>query len=47
MNNDILNLEQAIYFWGVGEKILIKLLRKGHIPARKIDREWRFSKEAL
>lgn len=47
MNNDILNLEQACEFLGVSEKTLIKLLREEHIPARKIGREWRFSKEAL
>jgi excisionase family DNA binding protein len=47
MNNEILNLEQAIEFLGVSEKTLIKLLREEHIPARKIGREWRFSKEAL
>lgn len=47
MDNDILNLEQAIEFLGVSEKTLIKLLREEHIPARKIGREWRFSKEAL
>lgn len=47
MNNDILNLEQAIEFLGVSEKTLIKLLREEHIPARKIGREWRFSRDAL
>lgn len=47
MSNDILNLEQAIEFLGVSEKTLIKLLREEHIPARKIGRKWRFSKEAL
>ncbi|HEY5561727.1 MAG TPA: helix-turn-helix domain-containing protein [Clostridiaceae bacterium] len=47
MDNDILNLEQAIELLGVSEKTLIKLLREVHIPARKIGREWRFSKEAL
>lgn len=47
MNDDILNLEQAIEFLGVSEKTLIKLLREVHIPARKIGREWRFSKAAL
>ena len=47
MNNDIMNLEQAIEFLGVGEKTLIKLLREEHVPARKIGREWRFSREAL
>ncbi|SHH74831.1 DNA binding domain-containing protein, excisionase family [Sporobacter termitidis DSM 10068] len=47
MSDDILSLEQAIEFLGVSEKTLIKLLREEHIPARKIGREWRFSREAL
>lgn len=47
MNSDILNLEQACDFLGVSERTLIKLLREEHIPARKIGREWRFSKTAL
>jgi len=47
MNDDILNLEQAMEFLGVSEKTLIKLLREEHIPARKIGREWRFSRTAL
>ena len=47
MTDDILNLEQAVEFLGVREKTLIKLLREEHIPARKIGREWRFSREAL
>lgn len=47
MDNDILNLDQAIDFLGVSEKTLIKLLREEHIPARKIGREWRFSRQAL
>lgn len=47
MNNDILNLEQAMELLGVSEKTLIKMLREEHVPARKIGREWRFSREAL
>lgn len=47
MTDDIPNLEQAVEFLGVSEKTLIKLLREEHIPARKIGREWRFSREAL
>lgn len=47
MDNDILNIEQATEFLGVSEKTLIKLLREEHIPARKIGREWRFSRQAL
>jgi excisionase family DNA binding protein len=47
LDNNILNIEQAVEFLGVSEKTLIKLLREEHIPARKIGREWRFSKQAL
>ena len=47
MDSNILNIEQATEFLGVSEKTLIKLLREEHIPARKIGREWRISKEAL
>ena len=47
MDECILNLEQAVELIGVSEKTLIKLLREEHIPARKIGREWRFSREAL
>jgi excisionase family DNA binding protein len=47
MTDDILNIEQAVEFLGVSEKTLIKLLREEHVPARKIGREWRFSREAL
>ena len=47
MADDILNLERAVEFLGVSEKTLIKLLREEHIPARKLGREWRFSREAL
>lgn len=47
MDDDILNLEQAMEFFGVSERTMIKLLREERIPARKIGREWRFSKSAL
>lgn len=47
MDNNILNVEQATEFLGVSEKTLIKLLREENVPARKIGREWRFSKQAL
>lgn len=47
MDDGILNVEQAVELLGISEKTLIKLLREEHIPARKIGREWRFSKAAL
>ena len=47
MDNEVLNLEEAIKFFGVSERTMIKLLREERIPARKIGREWRFSRAAL
>ena len=47
MDNSILNVEQATEFLGISEKTLIKLLREEHVPARKVGREWRFSKASL
>lgn len=47
MDESLLNVDGAMEFLGVSEKTLIKLLREEHLPARKIGREWRFSKQAL
>ena len=43
----ILTLEDAAALFGVSVKTFIKLLREEDVPARKIGREWRFSREAL
>jgi len=45
--NEILNLEEACQLLNISERTIIKLLREDHLPARKIGREWRFSKQAL
>lgn len=47
MDNSVLNLEQAASLLDISEKTLIKLLKEEHLPARKLGREWRFSKEKL
>ena len=47
MENEILTLEHACKLLNVSERTMIKLLREDHLPARKIGREWRFSKKAL
>jgi len=46
-NSDILNLDQACEYLNISIKTFQKLLREENIPARKVDREWRFSKKAL
>lgn len=45
--NDILTLEEASRLFHVSTKTFLKLLREEEIPARKVGREWRFSKDAL
>ncbi len=46
-DKEILNMEEAAELFGVSIKTFIKLLKEEAVPARKIGREWRFSKKAL
>ncbi|UZQ85127.1 methyltransferase domain-containing protein [Thermoclostridium stercorarium] len=47
MEKEILNMDEAAELFGVSVKTFIKLLREEDVPARKIGREWRFSRKAL
>lgn len=47
MEKEILTMEEAAELFGVSIKTFIKLLKEEKIPARKIGREWRFSRAAL
>jgi excisionase family DNA binding protein len=44
---DVLTLEEASQLFQVSTKTFLKLLREEDIPARKVGREWRFSRTAL
>lgn len=44
---EVLSLEEASQLFHVSSKTFLKLLREENIPARKIGREWRFSRTAL
>ena len=44
---EVLSLEEASQLFQVSSKTFLKLLREEKIPARKIGREWRFSRTAL
>ena len=46
-DRDILNIEEAAALLGVSVKTFNKVLHSENIPARKIGREWKFSREAL
>ena len=47
MEKEILNMEEAAELFNVSIKTFIKLLKEEKVPARKIGREWRFSRKAL
>lgn len=47
MDKDILNMDEAAELFNVSIKTFIKLLKEEKVPARKIGREWRFSRQAL
>ncbi|MEM7309734.1 MAG: helix-turn-helix domain-containing protein [Planctomycetota bacterium] len=44
---EILNIEEAARLLGVSVKTFNKVLHSQSIPARKIGREWKFSRRAL
>lgn len=44
---EILNIEEAAALLGVSAKTFNKVLHSEEIPARKIGREWKFSRQAL
>lgn len=44
---DILNIDEAAELLGVSVKTFNKVLHTENIPARKIGREWKFSRAAL
>ncbi|MDP6519655.1 MAG: helix-turn-helix domain-containing protein [Planctomycetota bacterium] len=43
----ILNIDEAAALLGVSVKTFNKVLHAGEMPARKIGREWKFSRQAL
>lgn len=47
MDREILTMEEAAELFKVSIKTFIKLLKEEKVPARKIGREWRFSRKAL
>jgi len=44
---EILNIDQAAALLGVSIKTFNKVLHSQDMPARKIGREWKFSRQAL
>jgi len=46
-DNQVIDIGEACSLLGISIKTFQKLLREENIPARKIGREWRFSRPAL
>lgn len=46
-DREILNIEEASALLGVSIKTFNKVLHSEDMPARKIGREWKFSRQAL
>lgn len=46
-DREILNIEEAAHLLGVSVKTFNKVLHSESMPARKIGREWKFSRRAL
>lgn len=46
-SRDILNIDEAAALLGVSVKTFNKVLHGEDVPARKIGREWKFSRQAL
>ena len=46
-DREILNIEEAAQLLGVSVKTFNKVLHSERMPARKIGREWKFSRQAL
>lgn len=46
-DREILNIEEAAALLGVSIKTFNKVLHTENMPARKIGREWKFSRRAL
>ncbi len=46
-DDEILTLEEVSEIFKVSTKTILKILREEDLPARKIGREWRFSRQAL
>lgn len=47
VQRDILNIDEAAELLGVSVKTFNKVLHSEDMPARKIGREWKFSRQAL
>jgi excisionase family DNA binding protein len=46
-SKDVLNVEEAAELLGVSPWTVREQARQGHLPGRKVGKEWRFSRQGL
>ena len=46
-SKDVLNVEEAAQLLGVSAWTVREQARQGHLPGRKVGKEWRFSRQGL
>lgn len=46
-SKDVLNVEEAAQLLGVSPWTVREQARLGHLPGRKVGKEWRFSRQGL
>lgn len=46
-SKDVLNVEEAAQLLGVSPWTVREQARQGHLPGRKVGKEWRFSRHGL
>jgi len=47
VDDDVLNLKEAVSFLKIGRTTLLKLAQEGKLPGQKVGNQWRFSRQAL
>ena len=45
--NEVMNLDELVEYLRVSKSTLYKLAQRGHLPGKKIGKQWRFHKGAV
>jgi excisionase family DNA binding protein len=45
--DEIMSLDELVDYLKVSKSTLYKLVQRGHLPGKKIGKQWRFHKEAV
>ena len=45
--DEIMSLDELVDYLKVSKSTLYKLVQRGHLPGKKVGKQWRFHKEAV